>query len=429
MKLLITTAVGLMLTIQICAQDYTSYFTGNTQDLSTSALGGLCLMGGATEHDEAMKWFLQRAYGGDILVLRSSGSDGYNSYMYTDLGVQVNSVETIVCNNANASSDPYVISRIAQAEGIWFAGGDQWDYVSYWRDTPVDSAISAGIQNRAIVIGGTSAGMAIQGQYYFSAQNGTVTSATALNNPYDASVTVEHAPFINNPHMTNVITDTHFDNPDRSGRLMTFMARMRTDDGIVPRAIACNEYVAVCIDPSGIATVYGDYPNYQEFAYFLQLNCEEQNNTPEACSVGNPLTWNVNANAVKVYKVPGTMNGTNYFSLADWSTGSGGEWQNWSVSNGNLSQISSSQIDCGLGLSGDTDQQLTMSPNPATSEVVVHSNEIIDYIEIQNTLGQTVAFYEKVTVVPLNDFANGLYTLRITQGNRVSVQKLLVRKD
>ena len=93
------------------------------------------MMGGASEHDEAMKWFLQRCNGGDVLVLRASGSNGYNAYMYSQLGVDINSVETIVCNSPDASFDPYVHQQINQAEGIWFAGGDQWDYVSYWRNT------------------------------------------------------------------------------------------------------------------------------------------------------------------------------------------------------------------------------------------------------------------------------------------------------
>jgi len=139
------------------------------------------MMGGATEHDEAMKWFLNRANGGDILVLRASGSNGYNDYLYTDLGITVNSVETIVFNNASASSDTYIHDKISKAEAIWFAGGDQWNYVSYWRNSPIDSLINDGLLNRNIVIGGTSAGMAIQGEYYFSAENGTVTSSTALS--------------------------------------------------------------------------------------------------------------------------------------------------------------------------------------------------------------------------------------------------------
>ena len=110
-------------------QNYTSYFTGNAADVVTTPAGGVCLMGGATENDNAMRWFLQRANGGDVLVLRTSGSNGYNPYLYTTLGVPVNSVETIVCNNAAASTDPYLLRKIQQAEAIWFAGGDQWRYI------------------------------------------------------------------------------------------------------------------------------------------------------------------------------------------------------------------------------------------------------------------------------------------------------------
>ena len=43
-----------------------------------------------------MQWFLEQANGGDVLVLRASGSDGYNQYLYNDLGINVNSVESIV---------------------------------------------------------------------------------------------------------------------------------------------------------------------------------------------------------------------------------------------------------------------------------------------------------------------------------------------
>jgi cyanophycinase-like exopeptidase len=123
------------------SQNYTSYFTGNSTDLVTNPQGGICLMGGASEDDNAMKWFLERANGGDVLVLRATGADGYNDYLFSGLGINVNSVETIVCNNTNASSDAYVINKINQAEAIWFAGGNQWTYISYWRNSPVSQAI------------------------------------------------------------------------------------------------------------------------------------------------------------------------------------------------------------------------------------------------------------------------------------------------
>lgn len=61
--------------------------------------------------------------------------------------------------------------------------GNQWTYVSYWRNTPVDSLVNKAIAERNVVVGGTSAGMAIMGNYYFSAENGTVTSGQALANP------------------------------------------------------------------------------------------------------------------------------------------------------------------------------------------------------------------------------------------------------
>ena len=102
-------------------QNYTSYFTGNVTDIITNPSGGVCLMGGATEDENAMKWFLQRANGGDILVLRTRGSNGYNNYLYSGLGETVNSVETIVCNNALASSDPYIIKKIKQLTILFVA--------------------------------------------------------------------------------------------------------------------------------------------------------------------------------------------------------------------------------------------------------------------------------------------------------------------
>lgn len=329
----------------LAAQSYTSYFTGSTQDVQPDPLGGVCMMGGASEFDPAMEWFLARASGGDVLVLRASGSDGYNDYMYSDLG-GINSVETIVFNNASASQEAYVQERITKAEAIWFAGGDQWDYVSYWRDTPVMTLVNAAIADRNIAIGGTSAGMAILGGCYFSAENGSVTSSTALADPYDPLVTVDCAPFLQVPFMDHVITDTHYDNPDRRGRHFTFLARMVTDQGMDARGIACNEYVAVCIAPDGIAHVYGEYPEYQEFAYFLQVNCL-QPNAPETCMADSPLTWERDGAAVKVYKVPGVPDGANWIDLNDWEDGSGGEWLHWTATDGAFSEEPGTANACG----------------------------------------------------------------------------------
>ena len=139
--------------------NYTLHSTGNS-NINTTPNGGIVLMGGSSEDDNAMRWFLNRASGGDIVVLRTSGADGYNQYMYQDLGVVVNSVNTIVFTEPSEHYN--IISLINNAEGIWFAGGDQSTYINYWNNSAIQQAIKNAI-NRNVVIGGTSAGMAIFG--------------------------------------------------------------------------------------------------------------------------------------------------------------------------------------------------------------------------------------------------------------------------
>lgn len=412
-----------MISSGLYAQNYQSYFTGSSTDIVTNPAGGVCLMGGATENDEAMKWFLQRANGGDVLVLRASGSDGYNDYFYNQLGITLNSVETIVFNNALASNEPLIHQKINQAEAIWFAGGDQWDYISYWRGTAIDTLIRSAIQNRNIVIGGTSAGMAIQGQYYFSAENGTITSTVALNDPYDFNLTVDSTTFLGLNYMQGLITDTHYDNPDRRGRHISFMARILTDWSLIPKGIACEEYTAVCIDENGIASVYGDYPNYDDYAYFIQTNCELSNPNPEDCVNGNPLTWNHSGNALKVCKIPGTMNGNNSFDLNDWKTNSGGSWLHWSVNSGVLQETTGSSPNCNLGVNENI-FQVNVFPNPTTDQVNILSSSRIDALEIIDNQGKIVLQSEK-TSISLGDLEPGFYTIVVHSENLLETRKIV----
>lgn len=410
------------------AQSYTSYFTGNSNNVNTNPTGGICLMGGASENDNAMRWFLQRAAGGDVLVLRASGSNGYNDYLYSELGVSVNSVETIVCHNASAAFDPYVQQRIAQAEAVWFAGGDQWNYVSFWRDSPVDSLVNLAIQNRNVVVGGTSAGMAILGGYYFSAQNGTVTSAEALTNPYNTRVTVDSTSFIHTPFLNNVITDTHFDSPNRKGRFTVFMARIFNDYGVEAKGIACDEYTAVCIDPAGGAAVYGNFPASDDNAYFIQTNCEITERNPETCTSGMPLTWNRNGTALRVYKVKGTQNGANKFRLSDWKTGVGGVWEQWYVQGGALSESAANPINCQITSTDDEvqqDLQPRIHPNPGQGEVVIQTSFPIKRVQVLNLTAQVVHTFEgndaEYLYLNLESLPKGLYlfSIRTSKGDFV----------
>jgi cyanophycinase-like exopeptidase len=326
----------------LMGQNYTSYFTGDTTNVSPIPAMGIVLAGGATDNDNAMTWFLEHANGGDVLVIRASGSDGYNDYLYSQLEVNVNSVETILWNNAAASNDAYVLQQIENAEAIFIAGGNQLNYVNYWRNTPVEDLLNAHLNVKHGVIGGTSAGMAILGGHYFSAGNGSILSSEALANPYNASATIGHQDFLDMPFLHNVITDTHYDNPDRRGRQMAFMARIYQDGYPMALGIASTEYVAVCIDENGIATAFGEWPQYDEYAYFIRHGCQTTL-TPEICSANTPLTWNRNENATYVYRMKATLSGSGSFDLNDWMSADGGDWQEWWVENGviNFNEVSS----------------------------------------------------------------------------------------
>ena len=429
-------AFQLLLGVAAYSQNYTSYLTGSTTDLQTTSTGGVCLMGGATEDDNAMTWFLQQANGGDVLVLRASGSDGYNDYFYSQLGVSLNSVETIVFNNATAATESYIHQKIQQAEAIWFAGGDQWDYISYWRNNTIETLINDAVSNRNIVIGGTSAGMAIQGRFYFSAENGTVTSSTALSNPFDTNVTVDSEPFLSNQYLQDVITDTHYDNPDRKGRHLVFLARILVDSNTIAKGIACDEYTAVCIDANGIARVYGGYPNFNDNAYFIQPNCELSSVIPENCTPNNPLDWNLGNAAVKVYAVKGTETGSNTFDLNDWQTGTGGVWENWYVNNGVLQQQTSTQPVCASLSTPQFDESIRYKiyPNPSADEVSIefkNSETLPKKIRIINALGQIkkevpISNAQKI-LINTRDLSSGVYVIELlVQGKYKSQHKLII---
>ncbi len=415
----------LLLSIEIIGQNYTSYFTGNSENIYTETNRGICLMGGSTEDDNAMIWFLEQANGGDILVLRTSGSDGYNNYLYNELGIDVNSVETIVLNNNAAVNETYIHQKISNAEAIWFAGGNQWNYINYLRGTEANNLINEAITNRNIVIGGTSAGMAIMGGFYFTAENGTVTSEDALSNPYDEAVSVDGSPFLEVDFLSNVITDQHYDDPNRKGRHAVFMSRILTDYGIPANGIACDEYTAVCIDSFGNARVFGEYPNYDDNAYFLQVNCEVSNNYPEVCSSGVPLEWNMDNNAIKVYNVKGTINGENSFNVSTWSSGIGGLWQEWYILNGQLFENQSNEIECQSMFNAELQSfDIKLHPNPSSDYIYINTDSELEAI-VYNLLGKQVMREYVSDKLDISCLEKGTYIVNLTDGIYNSTQKII----
>ena len=303
------------------------YVTGNAGWVTTNHEEGYVFMGGGAESDDAMAWVTAKTHGGDFVVIRVTGSNGYNDYIYSTIG-GVDSVHTLVISKATFANSTYVETVIKNAEALWIAGGDQTDYYNLWNGTKVESAIHYLITTKKAVVGGTSAGMAILGDVDYIPASSGVLSSEALANPYHTYMNYLREDFVFGiPNNYGNVTDTHFSERDRLGRTITFMARM-IQDGIrtlaQTKAIACDEGAAVCMEPDGQATIFG-WDNYNDYVYFFKADT-----VPDRCTSGQTLNW---TNVVTVYKVRGFSTGANTFNLSTW-TGTGGTWESVNVING-----------------------------------------------------------------------------------------------
>ncbi len=285
---------------------YTAYVSGSTTDVQTTPLGGALLAGGGTDSDAGMQWLLAqggaRSAGkfGDVVVLRTSGTNGYNKYLVT---FGANSVTSIVISTLAGANSAYVQNAIAKAEVIFIAGGDQSTYVNLWTGTALQAAVNLRVA-AGYPIGGTSAGLAVLSPFVYAAFNVSSTSATVLANPYDASVTITEALF-NVPVLQNLITDSHFVPRDRMGRLVTFLARLQQDGrSSAPRGIGVDEKSALGVLANGAVTVFGTGNG----AYFLSVD----SGAIRVCSANTPLSYE----PVTTVRVPvGSQ-----FNLSSWTT-------------------------------------------------------------------------------------------------------------
>ncbi|WP_237058585.1 cyanophycinase [Microbulbifer sediminum] len=232
----------------------TTYLTGNPDDTCVELVpngGGLLVMGGGTDVDVAFERRVKPVFGGgDVVVLRTSGSDGYNDYLYNLLGAD--SVETLMVDRAQYTDDAYVLWALQSAEFIWLAGGDQSDYLNQWQGTPVQQALDEALA-RGAVLGGTSAGAAVQSEYIYDPDgtNGAYSpeAVTDLCHEY-TNISTD---FLTTATMENVLVDSHFAERDRMGRLMAFMAGLPV--GI--RGIGVDEQTSIFFASDGTGVVDG----------------------------------------------------------------------------------------------------------------------------------------------------------------------------
>jgi cyanophycinase len=307
----------------------------------------IALVGGGYDVGEAFRWMIARAgitkaTGGRFVIIRATGTDAYNPYVYSRLGqidtttprnyemvggidLGVTSVETLIVNSRAAAEDPQVLKVVGRANAIFIAGGDQADYYNYWQSTSLANLIQKAV-TAGIPVGGTSAGTAMLGQYAFAALNGAVDSSEALSNPFNKYITidplntssrkfVQTGPFVSVPTLSKTITDTHFNTRDRLGRLFSFVARI--GNGCTGGVTNYNDVAGIGIDEETAVLISGapgaakaelavnpynpenttSLYTAQNSAYFVKYT-----GAPSQCASGFPLVDN---SGIQVYRLSG----------------------------------------------------------------------------------------------------------------------------
>jgi cyanophycinase len=301
-------------------QSYQYIRIGQKNDVETTTSPGIAMMGGGKDLDDAFRWLCTKANGGDFLILRARGDNAYNSYVN---GLcKLNSVATLVIPDRQAASNPAVVDIIRHAEAIFVAGGDQSRYINFWRTTPVQDVLNEAVASGK-PLGGTSAGLAIQGQYSYGALNdpddSELASKDALVNPFMAQVTIVRD-FLNLAVLENTLTDSHFAKRDRMGRSLVFLARiMEAGWSKSPQEIAVDERSAVLVEGDGKATIVGKGNG----AYFIKPTIP-----PAVCKKNEALTFR----DIAVYKAPTGSQ----FDLSSWA-GEGGIGYRLTVEQGVIS--------------------------------------------------------------------------------------------
>ena len=321
--------------------DYVSYLRSDTRHtVSGPTTPGLALIGGPPEGpppevDAAFSWLFAKSGWGRFVVIGADGEEEYGRYIYDHLPApHPVSVETLIFKTRDAASNPAVIEIIRRADALFIQGGDQWDYLRLWKGTPVQQAI-AEVITRGAPVGGSSAGLAVLGEFVFSARNGTVYSSEALADPYHERVTLDRV-LVDSPrldispycYLRNLITDSHFQDRDRMGRLLAFLARLAQDGWTTAaRAIAVDEMTAVLVESDGSATVIDHRPATNPGAAFFLSTL----GPPELCQPGQPLTYE----NLSVHRICASDRGAK-FDLGTWK-GQGGECYTVSARQGTLS--------------------------------------------------------------------------------------------
>ncbi len=222
--------------------------------------------GASSSPDNTLTWLHSRLLGdtaqrgGNVVILRASYTNIDDRHFY-DAGKFASVQTVLVPPCASTAEVNHVATIVDGADAVYFAGGDQANYVR-WKGTELIAAVKR-VYARGGVVGGGSAGLAIQGAVVYDsvaadAMNLETATADATKDPLEPRISFTTGLFAW-PALQDTITDTHLVARDRLGRTIVFLARI-FHDRLLPNAdqiyaLGIDEGSAIVVDPDGMATL------------------------------------------------------------------------------------------------------------------------------------------------------------------------------
>lgn len=156
-------------------------------------------------------------------------------------------------NSVQLANDQATYDSIVQYDVLFFKGGDQWNYYDTYKGSLLEDAIEL-VFNNGGVLCGTSAGLHILSEVIYTAENGTVYSEEALEDPFNYYMTLEND-FIS--AMPGVVFDSHFTERGRFGRIIGFVGNRNLSQEEQIIGIGVDDKTAFCIDTAMLGVAHG----------------------------------------------------------------------------------------------------------------------------------------------------------------------------
>ncbi len=142
----------------------------DAQPVVGPANGALVIVGGALQDEAIWQRFIDLAGGPDapiVVIPTAGGGDDYDQY-YQGLrplkALGATNLTVLHTNDPEVADSEAFVAPIREARGVWFPGGRQWRLADSYLDTRTEEALWD-VLERGGVIGGSSAGATIQGDY------------------------------------------------------------------------------------------------------------------------------------------------------------------------------------------------------------------------------------------------------------------------